>query len=234
MRRILSITIIAALTLAVLTSAISKSKKGKQFRGKITYSISYESENFTALEISKMPTEQTIIKYDNMSMFNQTTPQGIITFISNPETDQNMILLEAGLKKAAIITSYAESKAKQDSAREFTTEIDFSEDTKIIAGYTCNKATVTYTPMEGVEAEERMFNVFYSPKLGSLESNIGTSYEGINGELLEFYEVTSEIIIKTVATEIKKGKVKDLDFFLPDDYKVFDNQEDLVKFFSGE
>lgn len=235
MKRILSITLIAAISLAVLTSAISKSKKGKQFRGTITYGLSYESAELTALEISKLPTEQSIKMYDGMTMFDQDAGGGaILTFVTNPETDQFMILIEAGLKKAAIVTSLKEMNAKQDSAKEFTTTIDLSDDTKIISGFTCNKATVTFTPMEGVEAEERMFSVFYSPKLGGLESNIGGPYEGIDGELLEFYDVNSKIITKMVATTIKKGKVNNLDFFLPDDYKVFENEDDLKNYFEGK
>ena len=237
MKRIFTISIIAIMATVLLTSTISrKKKKSKQFRGTITYSLSYESSELTSIELSKQPTSQTIKMYDGMTMFDMVSPQGSITYISNPEIDKFMVLIEAGLRKAAIVAKLSEMEAKQDSLKEFTTEIDLSEDTKVIAGYTCKKATITFTPIEGVEAEERMFNVFYSPQLGSLKSNENGPYEGIDGELLEYYDVNSKIITKMVATEIIKGKVKDLDFFLPSDFKEFtpDQQEELMNYLQGK
>ena len=236
MKRIFTITLLALFATLLLTSVTTgKKKKSKQFRGTITYDLSYESDDLTSIEIGKLPTSQTIKMYDGMSKFDINNPGGSITYVSNTETNQFMVLIEAGLRKAAIIADLKEIKAKQDSAFEYTTEIDLSEDTKIIAGYTCNKATVTFTAKEGIEAEERMFNVFYSPKLGSLKSNENGPYAGIDGELLEFYDVSSKVITKMVATEIKKGKVKDLDFFLPSDYKEFapDQEKELIDYLQG-
>ncbi|MCK5845915.1 MAG: hypothetical protein KAG84_00630 [Bacteroidales bacterium] len=237
MKRIITITVIALLGILMLTSSIAKKKKkSKQFRGTISYDLSYESTKFTSIEMGKFPISQKVKMYDGMSMFDVEGPGGSITYVSNPETDQFMVLIEAGLRKAAIVAKLSEIEAKQDSAREYTTEIDLSSDTKEIAGYICNKATVTFTPIEGVEAEERMFSVFYSPKLGSLKSNEGSPYEGIDGELLEYYDVSSTLITKMIATEVKKGKVSDLDFFLPSDYKVFtpDQKDELMNYLQGK
>ena len=237
MKRIFSISIIAIMATVLLTSVTTrKKKKSNQFRGTITYELTYESKEFTSIELSKYPSSQKVKMYDGMTKFDIVSPGGSITYVSNPEIDKFMILFEAGLRKAAIVTKLSEIEAKQDSLKEFTTEIDFSEDTKEIAGYECKKATVTFTPLEGVEAEERMFSVFYSPKLGSLKSNEDGPYAGIDGQLLEFYEVSSKLITKMVVTEIRKGKVKDLDFFLPSDYKEFtpDQEEEFMDYIQGK
>ncbi|RLD44574.1 MAG: hypothetical protein DRI86_07185 [Bacteroidetes bacterium] len=235
MKRITFIVIIAVISTVILTSVTSK-KKNKQFRGTITYDLSYESDELTSIEISKFPKSQTVMMYDGMSKFDIEKPGGGLTYISNPETDQFMVLIESGLRKAAIITKLSEIEAKQDSAREYTTQIDLSEDKKEIAGYICNKAIVTFTPKPGIITVERMFSVYYCPKLGNLKSNEGGPYEGINGELLEYYNVSSQIITKMVATEIKKGKVSDLDFFLPSDFKEFtpDQEKELMDYLQGK
>jgi hypothetical protein len=100
----------------------------------------------------------------------------------------------------------------------------------VIAGYACKKAIVTFTPKEGVEEEEKMYSVYYSSELGDTTENTGSDYAGIDGLLLEFYDVDEGLVTKFTATEVVKGKVKDLDFLLPADYKEFTDGEEMQKY----
>jgi GLPGLI family protein len=230
MKRFFSLTMVAVLSVVLLTSLTPKKKKkaAKQFRGIVTYSISYESEALSDVQIAKLPTKTTVKMYDGMSSFDIAMGPVIQSFIINPTTDKYIVMLEFGLKKAALVKKYSEMS--NDSLEQYTTQIDYSSDTKIIAGYTCKKAVVTFTPKEGVEGEERMFSVFYSEDLGSAQDNIDGPYKGIPGLLLESYDVKPGLITKMVATEVKKGKVKDLDFLMPSDYKEFTDEEELQKY----
>ncbi len=229
MKKFFSLSMVVILSVVLLTSLTSRKKKSsKQFRGTVTYSISYESNTLSDVQLAKLPTTTKVKMYDGMSSFDIVSGPVIQSFIINPTTDKYIIMVEYGLKKAAIVKKY--SDMTNDSLEKYTTQIDYSADTKIIAGYTCKKAVVTFTPKEGVEGEERMFSVFYSDELGSAKDNFDGPYKGIPGLLLESYDVKPELITKMVATEVKKGKVKDLDFLMPSDYKEFTDGEEMQKY----
>lgn len=233
MKRIISLSMIAVLSVVLLTSLTPKKKKAaKQFRGIVTYSISYESSTLSDVQIANLPTSTTVKMYDGMSTFDIVQGPAIQSFIINPISDKYIIMIEVGLKKAAIIKKYSEMS--NDSLEQYTTQIDYSSDTKIIAGYSCKKAVVTFTPKEGVEGEERMVSVFYSEDLGSVEDNNDGPYKGIPGLLLESYNVSPDLITKMIATEVKEGKVKDLDFLMPSDYKEFTDGEEMIKYLQDQ
>jgi len=233
MRKIFGMGFIAILAVLVLTSSSpKKKKKSKQFRGTITYSLSYDGEALSDIQKAKLPTTISIKMYDGMSKFDEVMGPATQTTIINPKADKYTVLIEAGMKKAALIMKY--SDINNDSTLDYTTEIDYSADTKIIAGYTCKKAIVTFTPKEGVEDEERMFSVYYSEELGSVEDNTDGYFKGIPGMLLESYQVSVGLRVKYTATLVKKGKVKDLDFLLPSDFKEFTDQDALMDYLRGQ
>jgi len=233
MRKIFGIGFIAILAVMVLTSSSpKKKKKSKQFRGTITYSLSYEGDAMSDIQKAKLPTSISVKMYDGMSKFTEVMGPASQTTIINPKSDKYTVLIEAGMKKAALVMKY--SDVNNDSLLKYTTEIDYSADTKIIAGYTCKKAIVTFTPKEGVEDEERMYSVFYSEELGTAEDNSDGYFKGIPGMLLESYQVSPDFAVKYLATEVKKGKVKDLDFLMPSDFKEFTDQDDLMDYLQGK
>lgn len=233
MRKIFGIGFIAILAVMVLTSSTpKKKKKSKMFRGTITYDISYDGDALTDLQKAKLPKTISVKKYDGMSKFDEVMGPAVQTTIINPKADKYTILIEVGEKKAAYLAKY--SDMHNDSTVQYTTVIDYSADTKIIAGFSCKKAIVTFTPKEGVDDEERMFTVYYSEDLGGVEENEDGFYKGIPGLLLESYQVSPGMAIKYTATLVKKGKVKDLDFLLPSDYKEFTEQEALMNYLMGK
>jgi GLPGLI family protein len=233
MKKIFGIGFIAILAVMVLTSSSpKKKKKSKMFRGIVTYDISYDGDALTDLQKSKLPTTVSVKMYDGMSKFDEVMGPALQTTIINPKADKYTVLIEVGDKKAAYLGKY--SDMNNDSTIQYTTVIDYSADTKIIAGYSCKKAIVTFTPKEGVDDEERMFTVYYSEELAGAEENEDGFYKGIPGLLLESYQVSPGMVVKYTATEVKKGKVKDLDFLLPSDFKEFTDQEALMNYLMGK
>ncbi len=233
MRKIFGIGFIAILAVLVLTSSSpKKKKKAKQFRGTVTYSLTYEGDALSDIQKAKLPKSISIKMYDGMSKFDEVMGPATQTTIINPKSNKYIVLIEAGLKKAALVMKY--SDINSDSLLKYTTEIDYSSDTKIIAGYSCKKAIVTFTPKEGVDDEERMYSVFYSEELGSVDDNNDGYFKGIPGMLLESYQVSPGMVVKYLATEVKKGKVKDLDFLMPSDFKEFTDQDELMDYLRGQ
>lgn len=233
MKRIISLGLIAIFAVVVLSSLTpKKKKKSKQFRGTITYAISYDSDELSEVQKTRLPKTLKVKMYDGMSMFDEVMGPVVQTTLIKPDADKYIVMVEYGMKKAAITKKYSEMT--NDSLESFTTQIDFSSDTKIIAGYTCKKAVVTFTPKDSVDAEEQMYSVYYTSELGSLKDNKDSEYEGIDGMLMEFYQVTPKMIVKMEVTEVIKGKIKELEFYMPDDYKEFTDAEELQKYLIGE
>ncbi len=229
MKRILSLVLIITFGIVVLTSSTPKKKKVKMFKGTVSYTISYEGEAFTPLQISKMPKKLDVKMYGKMTSITIADGPAVITKINRPDDSVEIVLIDVGLKKAGITTKDTTSEEEK-----FTTTIDYSDDTKIIAGYKCKKAVVTFTPKDSVDAEEQTLAVFYSPEFDGTEINADGPYDGITGLLLEFYQVDEGLITKFVATDIKKGGVKELDFFFQSDYKEFKSGEELMKYLQGQ
>jgi len=229
MKKILSLVLIITFGIVVLTSSTPKKKKVKMFKGTISYTLSYDGETFTPLQISKMPKKLDVKMYGKMTSITMTDGPAVVTKINRPDDSVEIVLIDLGLKKAGL-TRKDTTKNKE----KFTTTIDYSDDTKIIAGYKCKKAVVTFTPKDSVDAEEQTLAVFYSPDFSGVEMNADGPYEGITGLLLEFYQVDEGLITKFVATDVKKGGVKELDFFFQSDYKEFKSGEELMKYLQGQ
>jgi len=230
MKKIFSIIVLAAFGLIIFTSAAPKKKKAKPFKGTVSFTLSYEGDALTPLQISKMPKKLDVKMLGKNTSITIVDGPAVVTKISRPDDSVEIVLIDLGLKKAGITTKDTTS----DESDKFTTTIDYSDDTKMIAGYKCKKAVVTFTPKDSVDAEEQTLAVFYAPEFGGLEINADGPYDGIPGLLLEFYQITPGLITKFVATEVKKGGVKDLDFFFQSDYKEFKSGEELMKYLQGQ
>jgi len=231
MKKIISLSLVLMMGLLVFTSATPKKKKKKIFKGKITYSISYEGDGMTPVQKSRAPKSLEVKVFGTMSSVEIVNGPVIITMIERPDENVKITMIELMDKKAGITEI---DTINTDSLQLYTTEIEYSDDTKEIAGYVCKKAVVTFTPKEGVEDEEHTLIVYYCPELGGAELNVDGPYKGIPGRLLEYYQVSPGIIAKFSATEIKKGGVKELvDFYFNADFKEFKTQEELSEYIQG-
>ena len=93
--------------------------------------------------------------------------------------------------------------------------INYKDETKTIAGYVCKKAEYVETK----DDETSTTIVFYTEDLGGELLNYGGQFNKLKGVPLEYVVTTPDGIITTFsATEVKKGKVKETDFFIPSDY----------------
>lgn len=234
MRKLVSLLLIAAFGFVLLTSSAPKGKKSKMFKGTVSYTLSYEGDALTPLQKSKMPKAVSIKMYGTMSSYEIVNGPAIITQISRPDDGVEITLIEVMDKKAGMTERDTTNYDGPDTTAQFTTEIEYSEDTKVIAGFKCKKAVVTFTPKDSVDAEEQTHIVYYCPELGGTELNKDGPYDGISGLMLEFYTVAPGMITKFIATEVKKGGVKDLDFFFQSDYKEFKSGEELMKYLQGQ
>ncbi len=99
MKKILSITLIAVFAVVLLSSLTPKKKKSKQFRGIVTYALSYDGEAISEVQKSKLPETRVVKMYDGMMMYDETMGPVIQTTIIKPDIDKVIVLIEAGMKR---------------------------------------------------------------------------------------------------------------------------------------
>lgn len=216
----------------IASTGLMAQKKAKPFNGTITYGISYPDSKLDPAALSAQPTETKVIVVGNKSK-SEMVIQGMvyITSITNGDTRSSTTLIDAGGQKIYYKLTEEEIKAQSDEEGEPVTA--FLEETKEIAGYTCNKATVTTKDSYG---DSQTITVFYSPALGGKELNFDGSFRDIPGLPL-YYEIKQgEQLIVFEAKEIKKGKFKETEFLIPDDFRELtaEEKQQLMDAMKGE
>lgn len=102
--------------------------------------------------------------------------------------------------------------------------IEYLEETKTIAGETAKLARIHSFDEDGVDHPE---DVWYSPEMGPAPN---MAFGGINGIVLEKrIKLDEDNTLILTASEIVKGKVKDVDFLMPSGYEKL-SDEDLEAF----
>jgi GLPGLI family protein len=219
------LVLISAVMLTAATDSTSKGKKKKKgWKGTITYNVSYDGENITPAAVANAPKQYTVKVMGDKSSMSFVAGMATISFVSNPEFDLFMQKIEFGDKKYAIKKKLSEIE-QLDSIKRHEVTVDLVNETKMIAGYECKKAVVTYTPTDTAYGEEQMFNFYYSEDLGDETTNEGEDYAEIPGLLLEYSMIQGDMILTLSASEIKKGGVGDADFMVPVDFKVVTEEE---------
>ncbi len=187
-------------------------KKKKPFNGIITYEITYSGREITPAEKAQMPSSVVEKILGNKSKA-QYSAGGMTQIMITNGDKKEMIMIFVGPQ------GRAHMKLNEDEINEYLlneTEIDIKvlEETKEIEGYTCKKAEVTEINDKG---EERTYFVYFSEKLGSQEINFAGKYSKIDGLMMEYQETQGDLIMHFKAVEVKKKKVKDIEFLIPSD-----------------
>jgi hypothetical protein len=207
MKRLFSISIITALCFFAVTSA--NAQKSKAFAGTVKFSIKYEGE----LDPQKhVPGDQLYTIYGNQMKLNN--PQSVI--ILNGDAKTVTFLLDIPGYRMGYTQTKEESQEEM-AARKYT--YVKGTETKVICGYTCTRYDVTIYDIE--EDEEYKEIVYTTTEIGADENINAFGHPGLSGYPL--YSEFEHDGVKTIeeAVEVKKGKIKDVDFLVPGDYKMY-------------
>lgn len=207
----------------------SSASAGKPFEGVITYKITYPDSKFSESQLAMFPKVLTVsIKGSKSRTDLQMT--GMTTVEITDFTDKTSVnLLNMMGQKYAIKQSTAEIESK--NAAEGTTTVEQSDETKVIAGYTCKKIVVTVND----DGAKSTYEGYFTSELGSKLANFNNPlYKDIDGALLEFLMKNQEVIMKFTATSIEKKVLPAKDFDIPSDYTVITQDELRSKFGGGK
>lgn len=165
------------------------------------------------------PSKMTIKFKNNKSCAEMSAGMGLFStsFISDPEKKSLIQLVKLLNKKFSLIMNEADLKKENEL---FNIEIIPSKQTKIIAGYKCEKATVHYKAGDFTD-----FDIFYTKDLNIKNSNFANPFYMIDGVLMEYQMTKFGLEMKFIATCVKKEDIDDCVFQLPDDYKQISKDE---------
>lgn len=197
------------LTLFIAFIIVGFSSIAQDFEGTITYGMTYENLSPQVKPQAGMLPKSA--KLEIKGEFSKTTTPsamgGEIVIIQNITTENTLQLMNMMGMKIATPISAEEKKKLQGEAKN---EIEYTDETKEILGYSCKKAIVT--DKDGIETE-----VYYTEELGIKVLN---AIEGIKGFPLMTVINRDEFTMTQTVTEIKKGKVKKIKMDIPSDYEV--------------
>jgi GLPGLI family protein len=228
MKRTLKLFLLVAI-IATSATLASAQKAGKPFSGTIKFALSYDGVE--ASQLAQMPTSQTLYISGNKQKTVLDLGQYAMFTITDGDAESFIFFVDAmGQKFAYRMDKAAIAKEKADDKSPKPT-VTLSDETKEIAGVKCKKATMVAKDEE--TGDESSTIVWYTNELGSNDKlNFMGENEGITGIVLGSETKVKAITRKSYATEIKKGKVKDLEFLIPEEAKEM-TKEEFMKMFGG-
>ncbi len=214
------------------TSLIGTVSAQKPFKsGIVTYAISYDG-TWDAATLAQQPTEQKV-SIMGLKSKSETIGSGYsVATIVNGNDSSQIILLDLSMMGVKYYMKVTKDKILEKMAEGSQPEIVYSEETKVIAGYTCKKAEYI---TEDEYGDKETTVVYYNETVGGAPLNFGGSFTGLKGFPMEYVMETEEgkITYTVTGIQVKKVKIKDTDFLIPTDYEEL-TEEKAKELFGGE
>ena len=199
------------------------------FEGKIVYAIDFNNPNMPPQAKAMMAGSNatTYIKGTKTRSEVNMAMQNTIA-IYDSKTNTAVTLMEVMGNKYKIKNDLSKKDEKKPD-----TKVNVTSETKVIAGYTCKKAEVTFTDKNGTATNT---NIWFTEEISNhmnTSSENGYQFKDIKGMPLE-YEIKTQngMTMKMSATSVSKETVADSKFDIPSEYKettVEDMQKDMMK-----
>ena len=214
--------------ICIVLARPNKSIAGEPFEGVITFRIAYPDIKLSESQMVMYPKVLTVSLKGYKSRTDMQLMGAYTIELTDYKNKTKAALVTLGQNKYAIKQTSAE--IEKEMAKSGIPTVELSNETKVIAGYTCKKAVVTVND-DGLKSA---YEVYYSGELGSKMANFDNPwYKDIDGVLLEFMLKNSEIKMKFTATSIEKKSLPAKDFEIPSDYTPTTQDELKSKFGGG-
>lgn len=198
-------------------------QKEKVFMGTITFDITYDGNLEPAVK-AQLPSDAVYYIKGKKVLQESKTSMGTQSVILDGDAKTNLILIDMMGQQLAIKVS------KEDIEKQLkevpAAKVEFFEETKKIAGYTCKKVEITES--------DNTTTAYYTTDFNYPDFNWATPYKDIKGVLLEYTTTAQGITMKYTAREVKETKVKDNKFTVPVGYKELTPDEAKKMFGGGE
>lgn len=200
------------------------------FEGKIVYKINVKG-NFSPQEKMMLPSEAVVYSKGEKTRMEMSMGFGMnTTTISNSKTGYTVSLMNILGSKYAI---EAKDKEADKETEEYikNTKVEVTNETKIIAGYTCKKAIIYLTDPKSKEVTQ--LEVWFTKELDVDNVYVNGPFQKIEGAMLEFSLEQQGMNMNFQAQQVSKESVDIKLFEVPDGYKKMTQQE-LMKMMGGK
>lgn len=203
--------ILAAAILALLSITNLAAQKKTPFEGTVTYGISFEGLGLPPEALTMLNGAEAVsyIKGEkrrtDLNMAIQST-----TSIIDGKNKSVVTLMDIMGQKYLIRSGADELKKEEEQQPELS--IKYTDDTKDIAGYKCQKAEVTVKSKDG---KEDLVNVYYTREIST--SDIKVPYKGLKGFPMEYQVNQGGIKMTFTAKSVSRDPVPDSKFDIPKD-----------------
>ena len=200
---------------------------GNPFEGVITYKITYPDSKFTESQLAMFPKLMTVTVKGTKSKTEMSTGMGNQTEITYYAEKTKVALLNMMGQKYAIKSSKEDIEKEMEGQPKGVVKV--TDETRIIAGYTCKKAILTVED-KGTKSESE---AWFTSELGPRQANFDNAmYKDVDGVLMEFTMKTPQFTMKFTATGVEKKSVNAAEFDIPEGY-VITTKEELKNKFGG-
>jgi GLPGLI family protein len=173
------------------------------------------------------PSKMNVKFKDNYCDAEMTAGMGLfsISFISDPQKKKFTNLVKLINQKFATVIEGAELKKEVDG--EPKPIIEKTSDTKIIAGYNCKRAKVTFA-----DGKTPGFDVWYTTEINIENPNWSNPFHEIEGVLMEYQLKRFNLELRFKCVSVTKASIDNSAFELPAEYRVI-TQAEMGKKFEG-
>lgn len=216
------------LLIAVLSIAIAGTASAKDFKGIITYKISYPGSELDAQTKAMLPKMLTYKIKGNLAK-TEMEMGGMGRQMQIINGDEKVVYTLIDMMGKKISFKMTEEEINKELENEPNVTVDYFDETKEIAGYECKKAVIN---MDN-DGTKSSFIVYYTDELGGQSLNFDNNmFKEIDGVLMEFEIIEGNMKMKMEAVSVKKENVPDSEFVVPDDFEEM-TKEEMQNMFGG-
>ena len=181
--------------------------------GIIEFDITYPNNEAGELLAAFLPDEMTLKFKNDKTVGTFSAGMGVFkaTMISDPNNKTVLQLFKVLKEKYVHEFDSAQIKFLFSEINE--PKITFVDETKVIAGYSCKKAIVTFK--DNIKEE---FSVYYTNEIAIKNSNWFTPFYEIDGVLLEYQVRKYNYEMRLIAKEVISEEIDDAEFEIPEGY----------------
>ncbi len=209
------LSIISFLLLVFLAEAASAQRP---LRGRIVYSITYPGSNVDLAELQELPDRAVILTKNNLVRTELSGENaGLFQIkVSDGNAKETATMLEILREKYVIRRN---SQEIQNALRNMPQpELEFTDETREILGYTCRKVIARVTDDFGNEYESE---IYYTPEIPGEAFNFDTPYHEIPGLMLLYEMRVGQLNMRYEAQSVRRRLfVGGRNFYVTRDYQV--------------
>lgn len=213
-----------AVSIATLTFA----SLPKEFKGTITYKITYEGDEINEQMLTYLPKTMMTYFRDKLTRTDLIMGMGKTIKIKDGEDKSVVSLFDMMGQKVGFTSDYEE--IKESMKDEPDSEIEIRNETKEILGYECKRAVIK---VEGPGGKTVRMNAWFTEELGDNSNYFDTpEFRDIKGIMLQFEMHAPQFNMIFTAADIDTKKVSKKQFEIPEGYEMR-SKEEIEAMFGG-